>query len=144
MPELNLLNVLTIAGSSVTLATIVWGLTQKTTYEDQQGIQRLKPAGQIAIGLAVLSFLIAVLSQGLKQIAVEEKAQTAFEQRRAEAAERSEAELHRQFEIARAIQEDQDQVARDQKAVATAQNARAERELIRRSQIEQRLSLIHI
>lgn len=69
-----ILKILTFVGYSVTLASTVWGLTRKTTFEDPQGEKRLTPAGHIAIALAAASFLVASISQGF-QILVERQDQ---------------------------------------------------------------------
>jgi len=63
------LSVLKFAGLAIGLATTVWGMTRRTTVEDEAGRKRLTPAGHVAVALALGSFLTAGLSQGFETLA---------------------------------------------------------------------------
>ena len=69
---LNMVSILTIlkfVGLAIGLASSVWGMTTKTTFEDQAGRKRLTPAGHVVIALAMGAFLVAATSQGFEVLA---------------------------------------------------------------------------
>src|SRR4051812_14237161 len=82
------LTVLKVAGVTLGLASVLWGMTRKISIEDQGGQKRLTPAGHVAVALALGSFLVAAASQGFEILARQAEERVKLQRIQADAAER--------------------------------------------------------
>jgi hypothetical protein len=63
------LGILKFVGLGISAISTIWGLTQRTTYDDETGHKRLTRAGQMSIALAIGGALVATTSLGFETIA---------------------------------------------------------------------------
>ena len=82
------LTVLKVAGVTLGLASVLWGMTRKISIEDHDGQKRLTPAGHVAVALALGSFLVAAASQGFEILARQAEERVKLQKIQADAAER--------------------------------------------------------
>ncbi len=66
MNAVQILGLLKYASFAVTAVSAVWGLTAKTTFEDDSGRRRLTAAGHVTLALIGMSTLIGVASYGFE------------------------------------------------------------------------------
>jgi hypothetical protein len=132
-----MLTVLKFATLAIALASTVWGLTRKTTFEDRAGQKRLTPAGHVAIALAGGAFIVAATSQGLETLA--KQAQSRNDQlARSAALAREEARAAREFR-----NEQRAQRSLDLQLLAREESRRQNAET-RAAQAEQRLAALKL
>ncbi|HET9639049.1 MAG TPA: hypothetical protein VFP12_07570 [Allosphingosinicella sp.] len=115
-----ILAVLKFSGPVVGLASALWSMTQKITYEAADGVKRLTLQGRVLIGITVAATLISLLSLGFETVIGRQEARrVADEKRQAADAKRQDARLASEKEAraeAMAATRDQAAAARDQAA----------------------------
>ena len=126
MSDILVLTVLKFAGVAIVLATTIWGMTQKTTFEDEAGRKRLTPSGHVAVALALGSFLVAGASQGFETLA--RQAEEASQAR--EKAEKAAREFRTEQRDQRSLSLQELSRAQSLSQAAEARAARAEQRIL--------------
>ena len=124
-----LLGIFKVIGFLIAGASTIWGLTQRTTRDDETGAKRLTAAGQVAVALAACSFLVATVSTGFETIANRTKAERETEAQRiralTEATDRAVVEGRERRRDQQSLQEVADARLRALEQRATAAEQRA-------------------
>jgi hypothetical protein len=134
----DILSALKYLSLAITGLSGIWALIAKTTVEDAQGRKRLTPAGQVSVGMILISALIGMLAYGFETLAKQDAARIAADkearqeekarQIRVEQAAAFAAQEAHQKEIA-AAEEARDKAAEADQRLLVLTNAARERDL---------------
>lgn len=103
--DVAVLTILKFLGFGIAAVSTIWGLTQRTTYDDDDGRKRLTPAGQVSIALAIGACLLATTSLGFETL-------VKLDQERQAKRDKEQAEIEAKASADRTAREKRDEVER--------------------------------